>query len=181
MSRILLGVSASAAIYKACDLASKLTQTGDEVHCILTPNAAQLIAPQLFEAVTGQPAAVEEFGPARAGAMDHITLARWAEAFVIAPATANTIGNLANGLASDLLGSIALAIDPDQVLRLCAPAMNPVMYANPAMQRNLAQLSQDGWAICEPDSGRVACDDVGPGRLAEPERIIQTLRELLAG
>jgi phosphopantothenoylcysteine synthetase/decarboxylase len=180
MSRVVLGVSASVAIYKACDLASQLTQAGDEVRVVMTPNAAKLVSPQLFEAVSGQPAAVDEFGGTREGAMDHITLARWAEALVVAPATANTLGRLACGLADDLLGSLALAVHPAKTKRMLAPAMNPVMFASPAVQRNLAQLVEDGWALCEPDSGRVACEDVGPGRLAEPQRIAEALAELLA-
>lgn len=179
MSRIVLGVSASVALYKSCDLASRLTQADHEVRVVLTSNAARLISPQLFEAVTGQPAAVEEFGDGREGAMDHITLARWAEALVVAPATASVIGRLAHGLAGDLLGTVALAVDPGRVHRLLAPAMNPIMYASAPVQRGLAQLSEDGWSICEPDSGRVACEDVGPGRLAEPERLAQVLSELL--
>ncbi|MCB9914689.1 MAG: hypothetical protein H6828_06005 [Planctomycetes bacterium] len=179
MTRVLLGVSASVALYKACDLASKLTQDGDEVRCVLTRNAAKLVAPQLFEAVTGRPAATDEFGAEREGAMDHIALARWAEALVVAPATAALIGRLAHGLADDLLGTLALAIDPARVPRLVAPAMNPVMYASAPVQRNLARLVEDGWTLCEPDTGRVACEDVGPGRLAEPERLRAALRALL--
>ncbi len=181
MSRVVLGVSASVALYKACDLASRLTQAGDEVRVVLTQNAARLISPQLFEAVTGRPAAVEEFGEAREGAMDHITLARWADALVVAPATASVIGRLAHGLAGDLLGTVALAVDTGRVRRLLAPAMNPVMYASAPVQRGLAQLVEDGWTLCEPDTGRVACEDVGPGRLAEPERIAEALSRLLEG
>lgn len=181
MTRVLLGVSASVALYKACDLASKLTQRGDEVRCVLTPNAARLVSPQLFEAVSGRPAAVSEFGDEREGAMDHIDLARWAEALVVAPATASTLGRLANGLAEDLLSTVSLAADPARVKRMVAPAMNPVMYASAPVQRNLARVVEDGWRLCEPDSGRVACEDVGPGRLAEPERIAEELSALLEG
>ena len=89
MSRVLLGVSASVALYKACDLASRLTQEGHEVRTVLTARAAELLSPQLFEAVTGQPAATSEFGPSRRGAMDHIELARWAELLLVAPCTAD--------------------------------------------------------------------------------------------
>jgi phosphopantothenoylcysteine decarboxylase/phosphopantothenate--cysteine ligase len=85
MTRILLGAGASVAVYKACDLASKLTQAGHSVRAILTPRAAELVSPQLFEAVTGEPAQVHEFGPARRGAMDHIELAAWGELLLVAP------------------------------------------------------------------------------------------------
>ncbi|HIG11535.1 MAG: flavoprotein [bacterium] len=179
MSRIVLGVSASAAIYKACDLTSCLTQAGDEVRVVLTRRAAELVSPQLFEAISGQSAHVDEFGPGRESAMDHIALARWAEALVVAPATAHTTANLATGMAGNLLCSLALAADPARTQRLIAPAMNPVMFKNPALQRNLAQLVEDGWTLCEPDFGRLACDDEGQGRLADPERIAARLGELL--
>jgi len=110
--RILLGVSASVAIYKACDLSSRLAQREDEVRCVLTPNAAKLVAPQLFEAVSGHPAYVDEFSAERRGAMDHIELGRWAELLVLAPASADLIGQLAGGLAGCLLTTVVLAADP---------------------------------------------------------------------
>ena len=177
MTHILLGVSASAAIHKACDLASKLTQDGHEVRVLLTANAARLISPQLFEALTGRPAVTSEFGEGREGGMDHITLARWGEIFVFAPATAGSIGRLAGGLAEDLIGTVALAL-PVATPKLLCPAMNPLMYANPAVQRNLARLVEDGWQLMEPERGRLACEDEGEGRLPEVPRIQERIREL---
>ncbi|HRV82750.1 MAG TPA: flavoprotein, partial [Planctomycetota bacterium] len=131
MKQVLLGVSASVAVYKACDLASKLTQAGFEVRCLLTENAAKLVHPQLFEAVTGHPAQVSEWGEARHGAMDHITLARWGQLLVVAPATADFIARASLGLAGDLLTTVALAMEPSKPRLLC-PAMNPVMLDAPA-------------------------------------------------
>ncbi|MFT4538515.1 MAG: phosphopantothenoylcysteine decarboxylase/phosphopantothenate--cysteine ligase [Planctomycetota bacterium] len=178
MKQVLLGSSASVAVYKACDLASRLTQSGVHVRTILTPNAARMISPQLFEAVSGQPAQVDEFGEARKTSMDHIELARFAQLVVVAPASADLIGRVANGIASDLLSTALLAI-PVDVPRLLCPAMNPVMFAAPAVQRNLARLSEDGWEIVEPGAGHMACGEEGPGRLAEPIEIAARVLELL--
>jgi len=178
MSRLLLAVSASAAIFKACDLASKLTQEGHQVRALLTPNAARLISPQLFEALTAQPAATSEWSQERESAMDHIRLAHWAQLLVFAPATAASIARLAAGMADDLLGSVVLALPPE-VPRLVCPAMNSVMYAHPAVQRNLARLGEDGWQLLEPQSGHLACRDEGQGRLSEPATILERVRELL--
>ena len=178
MSRVLLGVSASAAIHKACDLASKLTQRGHEVRAVLTPNAARLVSPQLFEALTGQPASVTEWGEERRGGMDHIELARWAELLVVAPATAATLSRLASGAADDLLGTVALVLAPATPRLLC-PAMNPTMYAHPAVQRNLARCREDGWQVLEPAAGRLACEEEGRGRLPEVEELLARVAELL--
>ena len=178
MSHVLLGVSASAAIHKACDLASKLAQEGHEVRAVLTENAARLVAPQLFEALTGQPATASEWGPERRGGMDHITLARWADLVVVAPATAATLARLASGAADDLLGTLALALAPATPRLLC-PAMNPTMYAHPAVQRNLAQCLADGWQLVEPAAGRLACEEQGQGRLPEVPDLLARVRELL--
>lgn len=178
MSRVLLAVSASAALHKACDLASKLTQEGHEVRALMTRNAAKLISPQLFEAMTAQPAQVSEYGEERSGGMDHITLARWGEFVVYAPATAGALARLATGDASDLIGTVVLALRPGTPRLLC-PAMNPTMYVHPAVQRNLDQCREDGWQVLEPGSGRLACDEEGQGRLPEVPEILERVRELL--
>lgn len=175
MSRILLAAGASAALHKACELASTLSQEGHEVRCLLTPRAAELVRPQLFEALTGQPAFVTEFGEARRTGMDHIELARWAEVFLVAPASADLVARLALGLADDLVTTVALALAPG-VRRLLCPAMNPHMLACAPVARNLAQLARDGWQLVEPDAGRLACGDEGRGRLAEPTGIAALLR-----
>ncbi len=175
---VALGVCASVALYKACDLASKLTQAGISVRCILTPNAARLVHPQLFEAVTGEDAQVSEWGEERKSAMDHIDLARWADALVVAPATADFIARASMGQAGDLLTTMALALETSKPRLLC-PAMNPIMLAAPAVQRNLAQLRADGWQIQEPDQGHMACGEAGHGRLSEPQDILKRIQEIL--
>ena len=173
--RILLAAGASAALHKSCDLASKLTQEGHEVRALLTPRAAELVRPQLFEAVTGQPAQVDEFGGARQGAMDHIELSRWGQALVVSPCTADLLSRLALGLGGDLVTTVALAL-PGEVPRLLAPAMNPNMWAHPAVQRNAGRLREDGWQLLDPVSGHVACGDEGAGRMVEPGTILEAIR-----
>ena len=175
MTRILLGAGASVAIYKACDLASKLTQEGHQVRCVLTPTAARLISPQLFESVTGQPAGSSEFEAERRGAMDHIDNARFADLVLVAPASADLMARLALGMGNDLLTTSILAVTVE-VPRLLCPAANPTMLANPAVARNLTTLREDGWQIVEPGEGHMACGEQGPGRLAEPAEIIEAVR-----
>jgi len=177
VTRILLGAGASAALHKGCDLASKLTQAGNEVRVVLTPNAARLISPQLFEAVTGQPVQIDEFGDERKTAMDHIELAAWAELLLVAPATADLVARLALGLAGDLLGTVALAL-PAERARLIAPAMNPAMLAAGPTARHMETLRGDGWHVLAPGSGHMACGDAGPGRLPEPAEILAELERL---
>ncbi len=170
MTDILLGVSASAAIHKAADLASKLAQAGHTVRAILTPRAAELISPQLFEALTGERAFVDEFVDPR-GAMDHIDLSQWGKLLVVAPCTADLVSRLALGLAGDLLTTTALAL-PAGVPRLFCPAMNPHMFASPPVARNVARLIEDGWQLVEPTEGHMACGVEGRGRMAEPDAIV---------
>ena len=156
MADVLLCCSASVSVYKVCDLASKLTQAGHRVRTVLTENAAKLVSPQLFEAVTGEPAFVSEWGDARRSAMDHIDLSRFAEIVVIAPCSANLAARLALGMAGDLVTTTLLAV-PAGVPRLVCPAMNPNMLAQPAVARNFAQLEADGWRLVEPGTGAMAC------------------------
>jgi phosphopantothenoylcysteine decarboxylase/phosphopantothenate--cysteine ligase len=179
MSRILLGSGASVAVYKACDLASKLAQAGHEVRAVLTPRAAKLVNPQLFEAVTGQAAFVDEFADSRRGAMDHIELSSWAELLLIAPCSAGLLARLALGLADDLLTTVALAT-PSTQPRIVCPAMNPNMLQSAPVRRHLETLQGDGWEIMEPTEGHMACGVAGKGRLPEPEAIVRRVRELTA-
>jgi len=179
--RVLLACGASVAVYKACDLASRLTQDGHRVRAVLTARAAMLVSPQLFESVTGEPAYTDEFDPGtRRGAMDHVDLARWAEALVVAPCTADLAGRLALGLADDLVSTAALALSPG-IPRLLCPAMNPAMLASAPVRRNLGILQSDGWAVLAPETGHMACGDEGAGRLPEPARIAEWIGAHLGG
>ena len=170
MANVLLGVGASVAVHKACDLASKLSQGGHKVRAILTARAAKLVSPQLFEALTGEAAYTDEFGKTRKGSMDHIDLARWGECLVVAPCTADLLARFALGMGDDLVTTVALAL-PAEKPRLLCPAMNPHMLAAPAVRRNLETLQGDGWTVMAPEAGRMACGDEGPGRLPEPAAI----------
>jgi phosphopantothenoylcysteine synthetase/decarboxylase len=178
MSHILLAAGASAALHKACELASTLSQEGHLVRALLTPRAAELVHPQLFEALTGEPAFVREFGRSRRSGMDHIELARWAELFLVAPCPADLVSRLALGLADELVTTVALALGPG-VKRLLAPAMNPHMLDAPPIARNLERLAGDGWRIIAPGAGHLACGDAGRGRLAEPPEIMRAVEEAL--
>lgn len=180
MSRILVGVSASAACFKGVALCSRLTQGGHEVRAVLSPGAVRLVTAIQFAAVTGRPALSDEWRPEDPAAMDHIALARWAEALVVAPATAGRIGILAQGLAPDLLGSLALALEPDKA-RLFAPAMNPVMWSQRVVQRNVARLEADGWLRVGPVTGATACWEHGEGRMEEPGAIAAEIASALGG
>lgn len=180
MTRIVLGLAASAAIHKGCDLASKLAQSGHAVRAVLTPRGAELVSPQLLEALTGEPAASTEFGPERRGGMDHIDLAHWAELLLVAPCTADLVARLALGLAGDLLTTVALAL-PRGVPRVLVPAMNPAMWAAAPTQRHARTLRDDGWRLLEPEDGHMACGDEGKGRMLEPAQIQAALADVLGG
>ena len=178
MADVLLCASASVSIYKSCDLASKLSQAGHRVRAVLTKNAARLVSPQLFEAVTGEPASVSEWEADRRGAMDHIDLARFAEIAVVAPCSADLAARLAHGLANDLVTTTLLATRAG-IPRLVCPAMNPNMLAQSAVQRNFARLEADGWKIVASGAGHMACGDDGEGRLAEPAEIQTAVEQAL--
>ena len=172
---IILGIGGGIASYKIADLASKLTQRGADVHAVLTDSATRFIAPLTFQTLTHNPALTSlwvEPNNADAGlsaGMPHIALADRADLIVIAPATANLISKLARGAGDDLLTTLVLASRAPVAV---APAMNPQMLNHPATQRNLAVLREFGYQIIEPESGRMACEHVGTGRLpATPELI----------
>lgn len=180
MSRVLVGVGASAACFKAVAVCSALAKDGIGVQAVLTRHAARLVAPLQFSCVTGVRALCDEWEPTDPGGMDHIRLAREAGLLLVCPASAGLIGALAHGLAGDLLGSLALAFGAAKP-RLLAPAMNPEMWAHPALRRNVAQLRGDGWRFVGPEEGATACGECGPGRMAEPEAICAAVRAALAG
>ncbi|MGE0377648.1 MAG: flavoprotein [Planctomycetaceae bacterium] len=173
---VVLGVSGGIAAYKAADLASKLVQAGARVTAVLTPAAARFIGATTFEALTGRRVSSDLFDPHEHFVGEHIGLARRAELLVIAPATADVIARLAHGHADDLLTTLALSATCP---RLVAPAMNNEMWSKSAVQRNIQQLQDDGFEIIDPDSGWLSCGAVGPGRMAEPGRIVAHVRAAL--
>jgi len=177
MARIILGVSAGISIYKSADLASKLTQRGDEVRVILTPHALKFMTPLAFRAVTRQPVYSDSFEDDPAYRPEHISLPEWADVVVVAPATADLIGRAAAGLGDNLLVLTLLACQKPVLL---APAMNDRMWANPIVQANLERLKGLGYRLVEPGTGHLACGSVGPGRMAEPQEILDAVDSVLA-
>lgn len=171
---ILIGVSGGIAAYKTAALVSRLVQAGAGVTVIMTQAATHLVGPKTFEALTGRPVALDMWAPL--SAHPHIDLAEKAELMCVAPATANFLAKAAWGLADDLLSTTVLAFAGPI---LVAPAMNSRMWQKPAVQRNLRQLEADGFTIIPPGEGFLSCRMVGPGRMAEPEVILQKIKETL--
>ena len=169
---VVLGVSGGIAAYKAAALASMLTKAGADVHVILTRNATEFIAPLTFETLTGNRAITDTFDRNFEWNVGHVSLAKRADAFLIAPATANVLAKLAHGLADDMLTTTVLAA---RCVKIAAPAMNTGMLQNPVTQRNLSILRELGFVLVEPDSGRLACGDDGAGRLPDPEVLFEEL------
>lgn len=175
--RILLGVCGGIAAYKAPMTVRALRQAGAEVQVVLTASASQFVTATSLQAVSGNPVRSDLWDPAAEASMGHIELARWADAVLIAPATANTMALLATGQAPDLLTTLCLATNARVFI---APAMNQAMWLHPAVQRNRQQLRQDGVEFFGPGAGEQACGDIGPGRMLEPEELTQALQVALA-
>jgi phosphopantothenoylcysteine decarboxylase/phosphopantothenate--cysteine ligase len=173
---VLLGVSGGIAAYKAVEVTSRLVKLGASVHVLMTVAATKLVAPLTFQAIAGNPVRVEMMAEQSISHVDHVTLTHQADLLIIAPATANTIANLAGGHAGDWLTVTALGVSCPVLL---APAMEAEMYANPLTQRNLATLADLGWRIMEPAEGRLASGLVGKGRLPEPVQIVEQALALL--
>jgi len=174
---ILLGVSGGIAAYKAAALCSKLTQSGADVRVIMTESAAKFVAPLTFQALSRNPVAVDAFDEHDPSVIQHIHLADSADLVIVAPATANIIGKMAAGLADDMLSLTLLAT---QAPVFVAPAMNVHMWDHPAVRRNVSVLQSRGVRFIEPGEGQLACGYVGKGRLAEPEEIVERIKDFLA-
>lgn len=174
---VLLGVTGGIAAYKAAALASMLVKLHATVEVIMTENATQFITPLTFEQLTGNRTITNTFDRNFVHQTEHISLAKRADAVLIAPATANVCAKLAHGLADDMLTTTVLACGCP---KLIAPAMNTGMYENPVTQDNLDILRRYGWEVIEPASGRLACGDTGKGKLPEPEELVQHLLRAIA-
>ena len=171
---IVLGISGSIAAYKAAELASQLVKQGHEVHVAMTRAATEFIAPLTLQTLTRQPVLVSLEDEKQSWKPGHIELADQADFFLVAPATANLLGEFANGLAPDPLTSIYLAL-PRATPVLIAPAMNGKMWLHPATQRNVAILTADGCKFIGPAEGALACGYEGVGRMAEVDEILRAL------
>ena len=174
---VLLGITGGIAAYKMANVASALRKTGAEVHCILTQNATQFITPLTFETLTNNRCIVDTFDRNFQYDVAHVSLAKKADVILIAPATANVIAKLAHGLADDMLTTTVLAA---RCPKLIAPAMNTAMLENPATQENLATLRRYGFTVIEPATGMLACQDVGSGKLPEPEVLCEEIYRVIA-
>lgn len=172
---IVLGVTGSIAAYKIAGLASMLSKKNAEIHVLLTENAANFINPITFETLTGNKCLVDTFDRNFQYSVEHVALAKKADVVLVAPATANVIGKLAGGIADDMLTTTVMAC---RCKKIIAPAMNTAMYENPIVQDNLAKLRKYGMEVIEPDTGLLACRDVGAGKLPPEELLLQyILRE----
>lgn len=163
---IVLGVTGSIAAYKSASLASALVKEHADVHVIMTPNAVNFINPITFETLTHNKCITDTFDRNFEFDVKHISLAKKADLFMIAPATANIIGKLASGIADDMLSTTVMAAKCPVVL---APAMNTAMYDNSIVQENMSKLRMHGYTVIEPSAGYLACGDTGRGKMPEPE------------
>jgi len=168
--RIVLGVGGGIAAYKSAELARRLRDQGAEVRVVMTQGGREFITPLTLQALSGHPVHLDLLDPAAEAAMGHIELARWADLVLIAPATADVMARLAQGVANDLLTTLVLATDAQIAL---APAMNQAMWRDPATQSNAELLRGRGFHFFGPAAGSQACGDVGPGRMLEAEELAQ--------
>lgn len=173
---ILLGVTGGIAAFKAAQLASDLSKTGAQIHVLMTKNATEFIAPLTFEELTKNRVSVDTFDRNFQYNVQHISLAKKADVFLVAPASANVIAKFAAGIADDMLTTTFLAASCP---KLIAPAMNTAMYENPITQRNLEMLRGYGMQIVEPASGLLACGDVGNGKLADLDTLFEAVAQAL--
>jgi phosphopantothenoylcysteine synthetase/decarboxylase len=177
MKKILIGVTASIAAYKACDLTRLFVRGGYSVFAILTEKSRHLVTPLTLETLTGNPVYTDSFSLDRRE-MGHIELKQDASLLLVAPATADIIGKFACGIADDLLSTTYLSVSCPVLI---APAMNPSMYAHPAVQDNIAKLKSRGVIFVEPEKGAVACGDEGYGKLADIETIYREAVHVIKG
>ena len=172
--RIVVGVTGGIAAYKACDLVSRLKKRGAQVRVVLTEHACQFVPPLTFETLSGNQAYCDTFD--RKYEIGHVSLAKWAELFIVAPCTANAMAKMACGIADDLFSATFVAMQGDVLI---APAMNCGMWRNAATQANLETLKKRGVHVVGPESGFLACGDEDIGRMSEPEQIVEAAEAIL--
>ena len=175
--KIVLGVTAGIAIYKAVALVSKLTQAGADIKVVMTENATKMVAPLLFKELSGNRVATDMWSGNQEFNVEHIGLGEWADLMLVAPCTANMIGKMAAGIADDLLSTTLIAWHKPIII---CPAMNCEMLANPTVKRNLDWLTDNGVTVMPAGEGHLACGTSGPGRLPEPEEIAAFLENFFA-
>lgn len=173
---VVLGITGGIAAYKACELCSRLRKAGAQTHVIMTKNACQFVAPLTFETLSNHPVVTDTFARPDTWEVEHVALAKKADLFVIAPATANIMAKMACGIADDMLSTTVLATKAPVLL---APAMNTGMWENAATRENVATLKKRGVHFVGPAGGYLACGDSGTGRMSEPEEIFAAIEGLL--
>ena len=173
---VVLGITGGIAAYKACELASRLRKAGAETYVIMTKNACEFVAPLSFETLTNHPVVTDTFARPETWEVEHVALAKKADIFVIAPATANIMAKMACGIADDMLSTTVLATKAPV---LVAPAMNTGMWENAATRSNVETLKNRGVHFVGPDGGYLACGDSGAGRMSEPEAIFDAICSIL--
>ncbi|MBO4538856.1 MAG: bifunctional phosphopantothenoylcysteine decarboxylase/phosphopantothenate--cysteine ligase CoaBC [Clostridia bacterium] len=173
---VVVGVTGGIAAYKSCELVSRLVKAGYGVKVVMTEHAKEFVSPLTFETLSKNAVICDMFAPKPHFEVEHVSLAKWAGVYVIAPATANVIAKIAGGVADDMLTTSFMATE---ATRIVCPAMNTVMYKDDATQKNLAALKERGVKIIEPGVGRLACGDVGVGRMEEPEEIFEQIDRIL--
>lgn len=174
---VVIGVSGGIAVYKTLDVISRLKKLGVNVNVIMTKSATEFVTPLSFQSLSQNYVVCDMFEDPKTWDVEHISLAKRADVFLMAPATANVIGKMANGIADDMLTTTVMAT---KAKVLIAPAMNTNMYENPIVQRNINTLKELGYNFVEPESGRLACGDIGKGKLATPETIVDEVVKLLS-
>jgi phosphopantothenoylcysteine decarboxylase/phosphopantothenate--cysteine ligase len=174
----MLGVTASIAIYKSCEIIRRLRESGFSVFVVQTPESEELVRPVVFQALSGNPVYSRMFESSQAWEVEHVALAEKADLVLVAPATANIIAKVASGVCDDLLGCVLCATRAPVCI---APAMNKNMYSNKIVQENIKRLKSLGYKFIGPRQGRLACGDIGIGCLAEVEEIVRGVKNILAG
>ena len=174
---VVLGVTGGIAAYKSCEIVSRLRKAGVKVHVIMTKNACEFVTPLTFETLSNHPCVTDTFARPERWEVEHVALAKAADLFVIAPATANIMAKMAHGIADDMLSTTVLAT---RAPILIAPAMNTGMWENAATQENLQVLKTRGVHFIGPEGGFLACGDSGAGRMSEPADIVEEIRRLLS-
>jgi len=174
---VILGISGGIAAYKSASLASLLKKNGCSVIAVMTKNAAEFITPLTMETLTGNKCYTDTFERVSEFDVKHVSLAKQADLIIVAPATADIIARLSCGIADDMLTSIILA---SEATKLISPSMNTAMYENPITQENIEKLRTHGFRIIPPASGTLACSDNGPGRMPEPEELLEQVIDLIA-
>ncbi|WP_297631743.1 bifunctional phosphopantothenoylcysteine decarboxylase/phosphopantothenate--cysteine ligase CoaBC [uncultured Clostridium sp.] len=173
---VVIGVTGGIAVYKALDIVSALRKKAVKTKVIMTESATKFVTPLTFQSISQNMVVTDMFAEPKAWEIQHISLAQEADIMLIAPATANVIGKVANGIADDMLTTTIMATKSKVIF---APAMNTNMYENPIVQENIAKLKKLGYEFIEPDSGRLACGDIGKGKLPKPEVIVDEVLKIL--